>query len=246
MLVSSTPSLTPRPIPITSGSPYTHGMCGRFNLRLSPAELQEFFDLFREVPAFPPRYNIAPTQTVLSIRQTADGRECVAGPWGIRPKWKPTQPLINARSETVFETRAFRKSVRERRCLVPASGFYEWQTLGRKKQPWHIWLASEQPIAFAGFQDSEGAVCMMTTAPNAEMSQIHDRMPVILPPAVWDHYLNPSLTDPAEIAPLLVPLPDESLILQAVGLTVSNARNETPDCIKPAPAGLFSADDATP
>src|SRR5262249_7956555 len=160
------------------------------------------------------------------------GRECFVGPWGIRPKWKPTVPLINARAETVFDSKAFAKSARERRCIVPVSGFYEWQTIGKRKLPWHIWLTSGDPIAFAGFYDSEGAVCTMTTGPNAEMAKIHHRMPIILSPAVWDHYLDPTVNNAIEISPLLTSLPDGSLTMQAVNPIVNNARNETPDCIQ--------------
>ena len=133
----------------------------------------------------------------------------------------------------------FAKSARERRCIVPVSGFYEWQAVGKQKQPWHIWLKSGDPIAFAGFYDTEGAVCTMTTEPNAEMASIHDRMPVILPKSTWQTYLDPAVTDPNLIEPLLIPLPDGSLTMQAVDKVVSNARNETPDCIKPVAAGLF-------
>lgn len=214
-------------------------MCGRFNLRMSADQLREFFDLFRYPETVPARYNIAPTQPILIVRRTPDGRVCESGPWGIRPSWNPSQTLINARSETIFTSRVFSSSAKRRRCLVPVSGFYEWQAVGKQKQPWHIWLATGDPIAFAGFTDEAGAVCTMTTSPNAEMSQIHDRMPVILPRETWDHYLDPAVTDPDEIAPLLVPLPDGSLTMQAVSRVVSNARNETPDCLKPLPSGLF-------
>ena len=214
-------------------------MCGRFNYRLTAEQTQQFFDLIDRPGPFHVRYNIAPTQPVLFIHQTDRGRVCDVGPWGIRPSWKPTQALINARSETVFTSRVFAKSARERRCIVPVSGFYEWQAVGKQKQPWHIWLKSGDPIAFAGFYDTEGAVCTMTTEPNAEMASIHDRMPVILPKSTWQTYLDPAVTDPNLIEPLLIPLPDGSLTMQAVDKVVSNARNETPDCIKPVAAGLF-------
>jgi putative SOS response-associated peptidase YedK len=217
-------------------------MCGRFNLRLTPAELQEFFDVVRGVPEFRPRYNIAPTQDILYVVQADDGRECKIGPWGIRPVWKPTVPLINARAETVFTSRAFKKSATTRRCLVPVSGFYEWQTIGKVKQPYHITLKSGDPIAFAAFTDETESVCTMTISPNAEMATIHDCMPVILPREAWDTYLDPTVTDPDVIAPLLVPLPDGSLTLEAVDRVVNNARNETPDCLRPAPKELFDGE----
>ena len=209
-------------------------MCGRYNLRLSGAQLQVFFDLIREPSLLSPRYNIAPSQKIAVIRQTESGRECQTAVWGMRAPWNPSQLLINARAETVFESRAFRSSVLARRCLVPVSGFYEWKAEGRKKAPYHIWLQSGDPIAFAGFVDAEGAVCTMTTSPNAEMAAIHDRMPVILPRSVWELYLDSGIEDPQPLAPLLVPLPDGSLMMQAVNPIVNNARHETPACIEPA------------
>lgn len=213
-------------------------MCGRYNLRLTSSELQQFFGTVG-APAVSPRYNIAPPQQILFIHQTDAGRVVDSGPWGIRPSWNPKQNIINARSETVFTSKVFAKSARERRCIVPVSGFYEWQAVGKQKQPWHIWLASGDPIAFAAFTDADGAVCTMTTEPNAEMAQIHDRMPVILPRETWGHFLDPAVTDPEEVQPLLVPLPDGSLTMQAVSKVVSNARNETPECIKPVEGGLL-------
>ncbi|MBI1348787.1 hypothetical protein GC163_21145 [bacterium] len=208
-------------------------MCGRFNLRLTPAELEEFFRVL-DAPEMGFRYNIAPTQQILTI-MVRDGRPTwQVAPWGFHPKWakSKSQVLINARSETVFETRTFSRSIRERRCLVPASGFYEWQTIGREKHPYHITLKSGEPLTFAGMFDSEGSIALMTTGPNAEMATIHDRMPVVLPRPVWDHYLDPAVTDEAEIAPLLIPLPDDSLTLTAVSKTVNNARYDSPECIQ--------------
>jgi len=210
-------------------------MCGRFNLRLTPAELQEFFRLVDAPDDLGIRYNIAPTQPILTIQQREGAPQWVTAAWGLRPSWNPAQLLINARSETVFETRAFAKSIRERRCLVPASGFYEWMTISKEKLPYHITQKSGEPLAFAGFCDREGAVALMTTSPNAEMAEIHDRMPVILTRPVWEHYLDPAVTDPAEITPLLIPLPDDSLSLTPVDPVVNNARNETPDCLRRVP-----------
>jgi putative SOS response-associated peptidase YedK len=209
-------------------------MCGRFNLRLTPAELSEFFDIVRGVPEFQPRYNIAPTTDILYVVQADDGRECRVGPWGIRSVWKPTVPLINARSETIFDSRTFAKSVKTRRCLVPVSGFYEWRTEGKKKFPFHITLTSGDSIAFAAFTSAEGEVCTVTTAPNAEMAKVHDRMPVILPPDVWEVYLDAELTDPDAIAPLLTSLPDGSLKLVEVSPLVNNVRNQGPELLETA------------
>lgn len=209
-------------------------MCGRYNYRLTVEQFEAFYNI-PQAPYLAPRFNIAPTQSILTIVVRDGVQVCYVAPWGFHPKWakSKSQVLINARSETVFETRTFSRSIRERRCLVPASGFYEWQTIGREKHPYHITLKTGEPLTFAGMFDSDGSIALMTIGPNAEMATIHDRMPVVLPRPVWDHYLDPDVTDEAEIAPLLVPLPDNSLTLTAVGLTVNNARNDSPDCIEP-------------
>lgn len=214
-------------------------MADQFNYLLTAEQTQQFYYLIDRPGPFHVRHNIAPTQPILFIHQTDRGRVCNVGPWGIRPSRKPTQTLINARFETVFTSRAFAKSARERRCIVPVSGFYEWQAVGKLKQPWHIWLKSGDPIAFAGFTNEAGEVCTMTTEPSAEIATIHDRMPVILSRPTWENYLDPEMTDPHTIEPLLLPLPDGSLTMQAVSKVVSNARNETPDCIKQVETGLF-------
>ena len=110
-------------------------MCGRYNLRLTSAELQEFFDLMREPDPFPIRYNVAPTQTVLAIRQQERGRVAVPHHWGLIHSWsdpKKAAGMINARGETVAEKPAYRSAFKNRRCLVPVSGFYEWQLVGPK------------------------------------------------------------------------------------------------------------------
>jgi putative SOS response-associated peptidase YedK len=101
-----------------------------------------------------------------------------------------------------YEEDPFRGVLKTRRCVVPVSGFYEWRTEGKKKFPFHITLKSGYPIAFAAFTSAEGEVCTVTTAPNAEMATVHDRMPVILPRDVWDVYLDAELTDPDAIAPM--------------------------------------------
>ena len=161
-------------------------MCGRYNLTLSPNELQEFFDLFRE-PPWSPRYNIAPTQSVLAIRfdEEATPREPVLLRWGLIPSWAKDETigskLINARGETVAEKPSFRAAFKRRRCLIPATGFYEWQKQpGSTKQPYHITTADGRPFAFAGLWErwtkgpSPVETCtIITTAANDDLQAIH-------------------------------------------------------------------------
>ena len=168
-------------------------MCGRINLRTSPVELAEFFELFRE-PDWSPRYNLGPMQPILVVRLKSGGVR-LAEPlkWGLVSSWAKVSSIgskmNNARSEQITEKPTFRIPFRQRRCLIPASGFYEWQQIGGKtKQPWHIFRADGLPLVFAGLWDQwqapDGSVsetcAIITTQANTFMSEIHTRMPVIL------------------------------------------------------------------
>jgi putative SOS response-associated peptidase YedK len=219
-------------------------MCGRFTLRLTPRELQEFFDLFR-VPEFSPRYNIAPTQRSPAIRIDAEGhRVADLLQWGLVPPWAQTpavgSQMINCRSESAATRRAFRCAFRERRCLVPATGFYEWQAAGRSKQPWHLTLKSGEPFAFAGLWESWTGpdqrpletFTILTTAANAFMAEVHSRMPVLLPRETWPVWLDADVRDAAALEPLLVPSPSEWWERTPVSAFVNNVRNDGPECIR--------------
>ena len=128
-------------------------MCGRYAQRTDPQRLAKVFGV-EEAPEVEPRYNIAPTQEVLAVHQTADGREMTFYKWGLVPSWaKDTSigaRLINARSETVEEKPAFRQAFKKRRCIIPADGFYEWQRTGGRKQPFFFRMKDESPFGFAG------------------------------------------------------------------------------------------------
>jgi putative SOS response-associated peptidase YedK len=229
-------------------------MCGRFNLRLSPAELQEFFDLFR-APEVTPRYNIAPMQPVLTITADEAGRRMgTFRQWGLVPGWSKTATdaarLINARSESAAQKPAFRTAMKHRRCLIPASGFYEWEQIDKRtKQPWQISPRSGQPMAFAGLweqwtapdQKTLESCTILTTTANEFMAPLHDRMPVILPRELFAAWLDPSVSDPAQLAPLLAPCPDDWLVRAPVSTAVNSVRNDSPACLEPAQVqrGLF-------
>ena len=221
-------------------------MCGRINLRMSPAELQAMFDLFRE-PEWSPRYNLGPMQQTLAIRLKSEGvRLAEPMQWGLVPSWakepKIGSQMTNARCETVASKPAFRSAFQKRRCLIPASGFYEWQVINSKtKQPWHIFRVDGGPLVFAGlwecWQASDGndleSCSVITTSPNQSMAEIHDRMPVILGEEHWNLWLDPEVDDPQALTELLVPCPSELLQKTPVSSLVNSVRNESPECLRP-------------
>ncbi len=221
-------------------------MCGRINLRMSPAELARVFDLFRE-PDWAPRYNLGPMQQALVVRCKPEGIR-LAEPlqWGLVPNWakdaKIGSQTFNARAETVATKPAFRSAFKKRRCLIPASGFYEWQKVDTKtKQPWHIFRADGQPLTFAGLWEHwstpDGrtleSFTIITTEANEFMAEIHDRMPVILDKSHWNLWLDPLEVPPEALTELLIPCPSEWLDKYPVSSLVGNVRNESSDCLKP-------------
>jgi putative SOS response-associated peptidase YedK len=221
-------------------------MCGRYNLTAPPDVLAQAFCVPVPPSLLPrPRYNIAPTQDVLVVRQATDC-EAVLARWGLVPPWADDlsigDRLINARDETVTEKPVFRASFRRRRCLIPATGFYEWVKHGKDKKPYHIRLKGGEPFALAGlwerWQEPGGepidSCTIITTQANELMRPLHDRMPVILDPDSYDDWLDPRSRDIDALRALLVPYPDEGLIATPVSSYVNNARNEGPKCLAPA------------
>jgi putative SOS response-associated peptidase YedK len=232
-------------------------MCGRFTLRSSPRELRDAFPLF-EIPEAMPRYNIAPTQLVLTVRRQDDARpRATSLRWGLIPHWaadkKVGASLINARDDTVATKPAFRNAFRSRRCLVIADGFYEWRQGDKRtpKQPFHLRRQDEQPFAFAGLWESwhgeEPAIescAIITTDANDVVRRLHDRMPVILQPRDYERWLDPANYDPGVLQEMLHPYPSEDITAVPVGRYVNNARNEGAECLAPppdvSPPDLFS------
>lgn len=217
-------------------------MCGRFNQRATATEIKNFFDLLR-LPDWDwtPRYNIAPTQLHPIIRQIDGTREATIARWGLIPSWAKDEKIgyrmINARSETVAEKPSFRAAFKRRRCLIPASGFYEWQRIDAKtKQPHHIHHSDDGLIAFAGLwerwdkgDDTVESFSIITTSANSLMATIHDRMPVILPTDVHSVWLDPDVA-PDALTELMRPY-DGELNADPVSSYVGNVRNEGPQCI---------------
>ena len=221
-------------------------MCGRLIQMTAGEPLAEWFEL-PAIPAVTPRYNLAPSQPVGVIRVAAEGqREWVALRWGLVPAWSPeprtAYSTFNARAETVADKPTYRHAFRRRRCLIPADGFYEWRRVGKRKQPYCIAPTDDELFAFAGLWERwerdetvvESCTIVVTTA-NATIAPLHDRMPVILARADEALWLDPALTDPAILQPLLVPCAPERLRVWPVGTAVNRPSSEGPDLMTPLP-----------
>ena len=212
-------------------------MCGRFTLDTSKISLKAFgVTRTRYMP--PARFNIAPTTGIAVIRQEEDGdRELVEMRWGLVPIWaKPESKLplmINARAETVATKPAFRSAFKTRRCIVPATGYYEWKKLpDGTKQPFYFTGKDRIPLAFAAIWEGETAATI-TTEPNQEAAQVHDRMPVILDRSQFDRWMAPSPLSAEESRLFMRPLPEGSLNVHPVDRRVGSVRFDEPSLIEP-------------
>ena len=220
-------------------------MCGRFVYAAQCDENQLAFPQVVFPNEIPLRYNVAPGQDITAIANTAEPRADTFK-WGLIPSWakdhKIGNRLINARGETLAEKPSFRTAFKRRRCLIPATGFYEWQRNpdGRTKTPIYIALKSGTPFAFAGLWESwhspEGqriqSCTIITTEPNDLMAPIHNRMPVIIPADAYNLWLDPA--ERTDLQDLLVPYAAQEMIAHPVSTLVNNPRNDTLDCLKPA------------
>jgi putative SOS response-associated peptidase YedK len=229
-------------------------MCGRFTLQIQPELLASFFGLI-EMPAFPARFNIAPSQKVAVIRQNADGQNRLDFlRWGLIPSWAEDMSigykLINARSETVHERHSFRHAIRYRRCLIPTSGFYEWTGEGRSKKLLYISMKDGSPMVFAGLWESWKSpakevvetCAILTTSANSLVAPFHDRMPVILHPQEYNLWLDRETNDPEQLKPLYRLYPAELMGLHPVSPQVNSLKFDSPNLIQPyqETPGLFS------
>ena len=212
-------------------------MCGRFFLTADPAELAEYFGL-AEIPSIEPRYNVAPGQTVPVIVQGEAGRSMRKMGWGLIPSWTKDPAIgyrsINARVETVAEKPTFRTASKKRHCLVPATGFYEWKTVGKKKLPTAFRLRSGL-FAFAGlwekWRDCDSALetfTILTAMANEVVGKLHDRMPVVLPQEAYEQWLGNALGHE-----LLQPFPAGEMTAAEANPWVNAAHHEGPRCLEP-------------
>ncbi len=228
-------------------------MCGRFTLTAEMNTLQATFPWLNIPEGLAPRYNIAPSQPLAVVPN--DGKDTLDFYiWGLVPFWakdsKIGNRMINARAETVAEKPSFKHAFRRRRCLVLADGFYEWRRNPRasgssssgSKTPMYIKMATGEPFAFAGLWESwnppDGShilsCTIITTEPNELTSQIHNRMPVILPKDAYKTWLTPDECPPNELSPLLKPYPADQMMAFPVSRQVNNPANDLPICIQEA------------
>lgn len=209
------------------------------------SKLVEQFHLPLIDAELPPRYNIAPTQSVAIVRlaHKSDQRELAVVKWGLVPSWAESPSIgsrmINARAESAAEKPAFRKAFRQRRCLVPADGFFEWETILKQKQPHYITLRDGGLFAIAGLwewwrRETEviESCTLLTTDANDVVRPLHDRMPVILPPEAYDRWLDPNVEDPAELMSLLKTYPAEAMTERPVDRIVNSPATDDPRCIQ--------------
>lgn len=224
-------------------------MCSRYSLTSPPEAVRAYFGTVNQL-VFPPRYNIAPTQPVLIVRNDLKGaREMTLVRWGLIPSWvkdpREFSTLINARSETAAEKPSFRGAMRHRRCLVPATAFYEWTGAPGSKQPHLIRPKAGGVFAMAGLAEhwagADGSeletMAILTTAANRTMQALHDRMPVILDPAHFATWLDCAPGTSKGLEGLLQPAPDELLEFVQVSPRLNNPRNEGPELVQPADGG---------
>src|SRR5947208_3205139 len=218
-------------------------MCGRYAITIAPEATRQLFG-YLEQPNFPPRYNVAPTQPVPIVRMVEGKCQLALVRWGLIPAWvkdpRAFSLVINARGESVLEKPAFRNAMKYRRCLFPADGFYEWRREGDRKRAYFVRLKSGQPLAFAGLWESwmgpngeemETAAIVTTTA-SRSIAHIHDRMPVILPPDVFDFWLDPNV-DAAMATAVLQPAKDELIETYEVSSAVNRTANDAPMLLEP-------------
>jgi putative SOS response-associated peptidase YedK len=222
-------------------------VCGRYAF-FSPAEAVKRVFALDDVPALEPRYNIAPTQDVPTVRAGEEGARAFALlHWGLVPKWAKEKAIgnrmINARAETLAGKPSFRDAFRKRRCLVLADGWYEWQVAPGGKQPWFIRMKDARPFAFAGLWErwkdpATGAPlesCTIVTTDAAEsIRKIHERMPVVLAEADQDRWLDTAFSDTDKLSELLRPFDPKLLEAWKVGREVNAPKNQGPELIAEA------------
>ena len=216
-------------------------MCGRYALHASPEVVALQFAL-DGAPEFKSSYNVCPGTDVTVVRVGREGgRVARQHRWGLIPHWAKDpsigNKLANARGESLLERPAFRDAFRRWRCLVPASGFYEWQSIGRRKHPWYFAPGDAQLFGLAGITsiwNGVRSVSLITTEPNALMAPIHDRMPVIIAPADYAAWLDTGNEDPQALMRLVKPYPAENMSARPVSPRVSRPENDDASLIEEA------------
>ena len=237
-------------------------MCGRYVSATPPDQLAQYFGA--ESMVEPPEdgddkqaanYNVAPTQGVYTVYESGGSRRLDTFHWGLVPFWakdpKIGSKMINARAETIHEKNSYKRPFAKKRCIIPADGFYEWKKVEgqQRKQPMYMTTIDESPFAFAGLWevwkdknnlDDDGeplelwSCTIITGEPNEKVAEVHDRMPVMLPPDAWDAWLDRDNNDVDALREFLVPAPAELIRLHPVSTDVNNVRNNGPSLIEEA------------
>ena len=222
-------------------------MCNRYRLTHSKQYLADRFQATADEIEERPRYNIAPTQPVLIVRkeQGKKIRHFTTMRWGLIPSWAKDVSIgnrtLNARSETVTTTPAFRDSILTKRCLIPADGFYEWRKMGSVKQPYCFEVGDRELFAFAGLWDErtspDGEVIesctILTTNPNSLVEDLHNRMPVIVAPDKYDLWLDPDVTDFEAIRDILKPYDAAQMRCYPVSRKLNNSKIDNAEAASP-------------
>lgn len=219
-------------------------MCGRFVQSDTADRYAQYFDVEEiATESLKPSWNVAPTDPIYAIAEHEGVRRLGQFRWGLIPFWAKNRRnfQINARIETVATKRIFKDSFARRRCLIPADGFFEWKAVDDGKQPYFLRLP-DTPMAMAGIWgrwtdpntgERFGSCAIITGPPSATVEPIHDRMPVILPPGLWDTWLDRSLDDPDPVTRMLETVVPADVLLSQVSRAVNTVANNSPENIVP-------------
>lgn len=231
-------------------------MCGRFSLHQTPASLQKWYQAI-SMSNFESRYNITPTQQIVTIRNSNEGRTGSLMRWGLIPSWAKdvsALPLLhNARGETIGDKPMFRTGFRRKRCLIPASGFYEWKAVRdqKSKQPFYVSAKDGAPFSFAGIWESTrvngnetiDTCTIITTSANEMLTPIHHRMPVILEREDWDMWLSIAPVETDQLTTLIKPAEPDQMQVWGVSHAVNKVKSDQPELILPITLGNMNLDE---
>jgi putative SOS response-associated peptidase YedK len=222
-------------------------MCGRYAITSAPEAIRRLF-AYDDLPNFPPRYNVAPTQPVPIVRLAEGRRRFALVRWGLIPPFakdpRTFSLIINARGEGVLDKPAYRYAMQRRRCLFPVDGFYEWRRAGERRVPYFVQLRGGGPMALAGLwevwsgpngEEMESAA-IITTAANPTLAPIHFRMPAIIAPEAFDLWLDTMTVDARTAAALIAPARADLIEVHEVSSAVNHFANDSPDLIAPVAA----------
>lgn len=221
-------------------------MCGRFVSKAEKKQIEKEFNVkIADGNLIAPRYNIAPTQMIAAIAEIENARELASFKWGLIPHWAKDDSmgskLINARAETLREKPSFREAFRSRRCIIPASGFFEWaKTPKGAKQPFYFYLKDKEVFGFAGLWEEwldkqtgelTETCTIITTEANEVLKPVHDRMPVILKSDSYEKWLSPKVKETAELQNLLASYPAAEMSSHAVSRAVNITSSDSVELI---------------